>query len=129
MQRKVPGGVFALRQTTAIAGFRFNTQGEFVSGGPMGDTGQTGRKLVCDAYGPRVPVGGGAVWGKDPWLGDRRGAAFAQGLAIEALGESIPRAVTLRVIMVAGRGIRAPAPCRVWPFTTVSTMRSPVRSE
>nr|MCU0636592.1 hypothetical protein [Gemmatimonadaceae bacterium] len=43
---------------------RFNTQGEFVVGGPMGDNGQTGRKLVRDAYGPRVPVGVGRCWGR-----------------------------------------------------------------
>jgi len=43
-----------------------NPSGSFVKGGPAGDTGLTGRKIVVDAYGPSVPVGGGAFSGKDP---------------------------------------------------------------
>ena len=41
-----------------------NPSGSFVKGGPAGDTGLTGRKIVVDAYGPTVPVGGGAFQGK-----------------------------------------------------------------
>ena len=40
--------------------FDLNPSGSFVKGGPAGDTGLTGRKIVVDAYGPTVPVGGGA---------------------------------------------------------------------
>ena len=46
--------------------FDLNPSGSFVKGGPAGDTGLTGRKIVVDAYGPTVPVGGGAFSGKDP---------------------------------------------------------------
>jgi S-adenosylmethionine synthetase len=61
---------------------RFNQSGVFVAGGPMNDNGQTGRKLVFDFYGPRVPIGGGALSGKDPWRLDRAGAFRARQLAL-----------------------------------------------
>jgi S-adenosylmethionine synthetase len=61
---------------------RFNLSGVFVAGGPMNDNGQTGRKLVCDFYGPRVPIGGGALSGKDPWRLDRAGAFRARQVAL-----------------------------------------------
>lgn len=61
---------------------RFNESVVFVRGGPMNDNGQTGRKLVCDFYGPRVPLGGGALSGKDPWRLDRAGAFRARQVAV-----------------------------------------------
>jgi S-adenosylmethionine synthetase len=61
---------------------RLNRSGTFVAGGAMNDNGQTGRKLVCDFYGPRVPIGGGALSGKDPWRLDRAGAFRARQIAL-----------------------------------------------
>jgi S-adenosylmethionine synthetase len=61
---------------------RVNQSGVFVAGGPMNDNGQTGRKLVCDFYGPRVPIGGGALSGKDPWRLDRAGAFRTRQIAL-----------------------------------------------
>jgi S-adenosylmethionine synthetase len=61
---------------------RVNQSGVFVSGGPMNDNGQTGRKLVVDFYGPRVPIGGGALSGKDPWRLDRAGAFRTRQIAL-----------------------------------------------
>ena len=61
---------------------RVNLSGVFTLGGPMNDNGQTGRKLVFDAYGPRVPIGGGAFSGKDPWRLDRAGAFRARQIAL-----------------------------------------------
>jgi S-adenosylmethionine synthetase len=61
---------------------RLNRSGVFVAGGPMNDNGQTGRKLVCDFYGPRVGIGGGALSGKDPWRLDRAGAFRARQIAL-----------------------------------------------
>jgi S-adenosylmethionine synthetase len=61
---------------------RVNPSGVFVSGGPMNDNGQTGRKLVADFYGPRVPIGGGALSGKDPWRLDRAGAFRTRQIAL-----------------------------------------------
>ena len=48
-----------------------NTTGRFVIGGPMGDSGLTGRKIIVDTYGGMVPHGGGAFSGKDPTKVDR----------------------------------------------------------
>lgn len=59
-----------------------NASGVFTLGGPMNDNGQTGRKLVCDFYGPHVAIGGGALSGKDPWRLDRAGALRARQLAV-----------------------------------------------
>jgi S-adenosylmethionine synthetase len=58
-----------------------NPSGRFVCGGIDADTGLTGRKIVVDAYGPRVQVGGGAFSGKDPSKVDRSGAYFARYIA------------------------------------------------
>jgi S-adenosylmethionine synthetase len=60
-----------------------NGTGKFVQGGPQADTGLTGRKIVNDAYGPQVPVGGGAFSGKDPSKVDRSGAYMARKLACD----------------------------------------------
>ena len=49
----------------------------------MNDSGQTGRKLVCDLYGPRVPIGGGALFGNGPSPLDRAGAFRTRQLALE----------------------------------------------
>jgi S-adenosylmethionine synthetase len=71
-----------LAQPDARLPVRVNRSGVFVAGGPMNDNGQTGRKLVCDSYGPRVPIGGGALSGKDPWRLDRVGAFRARQIAL-----------------------------------------------
>jgi S-adenosylmethionine synthetase len=62
-----------------------NGTGRFVIGGPTGDAGVVGRKIVVDAYGPRVPVGGGAYSGKDPTKVDRSAAYLCRYLAKAAV--------------------------------------------
>jgi S-adenosylmethionine synthetase len=62
-----------------------NPNGPLVSGGSDGDNGQTGRKLVMDYYGPRIPIGGGALSGKHLTHIDRLGALTARAAAIEAV--------------------------------------------
>ena len=62
---------------------RLNNAGSFVSGGPNGDNGLSGKKLVVDAYGPTVPIGGGAWSGKDFNKVDRAGGLLARQLARE----------------------------------------------
>ncbi len=74
-----------------------NPNGPLSDAGSRKDNGQTGRKLVMDYYGPRVPLGGGAIYGKDPMHVDRFGARKAREMAIEAVkngaGECLVRAV------------------------------------
>lgn len=74
-----------------------NPNGPLSDAGSQKDNGQTGRKLVMDYYGPRVPLGGGAIYGKHPTHVDRFGARVARELAIDAVkrgaGECLVRAV------------------------------------
>jgi S-adenosylmethionine synthetase len=58
-----------------------NPTGQFIIGGPKGDTGVTGRKIIVDTYGGAAPHGGGAFSGKDPSKVDRSGAYMARFLA------------------------------------------------
>ena len=62
-----------------------NPAGDWEVGGFEADTGLTGRKLIVDAYGPRVPIGGGAFSGKDPSKVDRSGAYMARRIAVDYL--------------------------------------------
>lgn len=65
-----------------------NGAGMFISGGPNGDNGLSGKKLVVDAYGPTIPIGGGAWSGKDFRKVDRIGGMLARELALAAVHES-----------------------------------------
>lgn len=62
-----------------------NTAGDWDRGGLDADSGTTGRKIVQDAYGPRVPVGGGAFSGKDWTKVDRSAALMARKMAVDAV--------------------------------------------
>ena len=74
-----------------------NGAGAFEVGGPEGDNGLSGKKLVMDAYGPRVPIGGGAWSGKDFFKADRAGGMHARRMAklIVKLGLATEAKVTL----------------------------------
>src|SRR3989344_5975833 len=61
--------------------FYINQTGRFVIGGPVSDTGATGRKTVVDSYGGAAPIGGGSFSGKDPTKVDRSGAYMARYIA------------------------------------------------
>ncbi|HYK04695.1 MAG TPA: methionine adenosyltransferase [Thermoanaerobaculia bacterium] len=65
-----------------------NGTGKFTIGGSIGDAGVVGRKIVVDAYGPRVPVGGGAYSGKDPSKVDRSAAYMARHIAKTVVTET-----------------------------------------
>jgi len=74
-----------------------NGAGAFEVGGPEGDNGLSGKKLVMDAYGPRIPIGGGAWSGKDFFKADRAGGLHARRLAklVVQLGLATEARVTL----------------------------------
>ena len=65
--------------------FHINPAGDWKLGGFDADAGLTGRKLVVDNYGPRIPIGGGAFSGKDPSKVDRSAAYMARKIAIDYL--------------------------------------------
>jgi S-adenosylmethionine synthetase len=64
-----------------------NPNGPLLNGGSDGDNGQSGRKLVMDYYGPRIPIGGGALYGKDPTHIDRVGARRAREMALSEVSD------------------------------------------
>jgi S-adenosylmethionine synthetase len=68
---------------------KINGTGRFEIGGPTGDAGVVGRKIVVDAYGPRIAVGGGAYSGKDPTKVDRSAAYMARNIAKTAIKEGV----------------------------------------
>jgi len=69
--------------------FYVNPTGRFVIGGPDGDTGLTGRKIIVDTYGGAAPHGGGAFSGKDPTKVDRSAAYAARYLAKNVVGAGL----------------------------------------
>jgi S-adenosylmethionine synthetase len=83
-----------------------NPAGEWHVGGFEADAGLTGRKIVIDQYGPRVPVGGGAFSGKDWTKVDRSGAKYAQHIAQELLQKN--NAKEVRVELAYAIGIAEP---------------------
>ncbi|HEX9003286.1 MAG TPA: methionine adenosyltransferase, partial [Blastocatellia bacterium] len=66
-----------------------NPTGRFVTGGPQGDTGLTGRKIIVDTYGGAAPHGGGAFSGKDPTKVDRSACYMARYIAKNIVGAGI----------------------------------------
>ena len=72
-----------------------NGAGAFEVGGPEGDNGLSGKKLVVDAYGPRVPIGGGAWSGKDFFKADRAGGLHARRVAKAIVGLGLASEVTV----------------------------------
>ena len=77
--------------------FVLNGAGDFIQGGPEGDNGLSGKKLAIDFYGPEVPIGGGAICGKDPHKVDVAGAFRARELALRLLRERGGSAVMVRL--------------------------------
>ena len=75
------GGLEGAASTFTSDKLLLNGAGEFAIGGPEGDNGLSGKKLVIDHYGPGVPIGGGALAGKDPHKVDKCGALRARQLA------------------------------------------------
>jgi len=74
-----------------------NGAGAFEVGGPEGDNGLSGKKLVVDAYGPGIPIGGGALSGKDFFKVDRAGALHARRVAKAVVMTGAASEVLVRV--------------------------------
>jgi S-adenosylmethionine synthetase len=82
--------------------FYVNPTGKFVTGGPMGDTGLTGRKIVVDTYGGAAPHGGGAFSGKDPTKVDRSAAYAARYVAKNVVAAGLADRCQLQVAYAIG---------------------------
>ncbi len=82
--------------------FYINPTGRFVIGGPMGDTGLTGRKIIVDTYGGRAPHGGGCFSGKDPTKVDRSASYMARYIAKNIVAAGLADEVTVQLAYAIG---------------------------
>lgn len=82
--------------------FFVNPTGQFIIGGPDGDTGLTGRKIIVDTYGGAAPHGGGAFSGKDPTKVDRSAAYGARYLAKNIVAAGLAEKCTLQLAYAIG---------------------------
>jgi S-adenosylmethionine synthetase len=82
--------------------FYCNPTGKFVVGGPMGDAGLTGRKIIVDTYGGAAPHGGGAFSGKDPTKVDRSAAYAARWVAKNVVAAGLADRCQLQVAYAIG---------------------------
>jgi S-adenosylmethionine synthetase len=84
------------------ADFHVNPTGKFVIGGPDGDCGLTGRKIIVDTYGGAAPHGGGAFSGKDPTKVDRSAAYACRYLAKNVVAAGLADRCTLQIAYAIG---------------------------
>ncbi len=82
--------------------YHINPTGRFVIGGPMGDTGLTGRKIIVDTYGGVARHGGGCFSGKDPTKVDRSGAYMARYIAKNIVAAGIASRVEVQIAYAIG---------------------------
>jgi S-adenosylmethionine synthetase len=98
--------------------FHVNPTGRFVIGGPMGDTGLTGRKIIVDSYGGMGHHGGGAFSGKDPTKVDRSAAYAARWVAKNLVAAGLARRVEIQLAYAIG--VAEPVSIRVECFGSAS---------
>jgi len=82
--------------------YHINPTGRFVIGGPQGDAGLTGRKIIVDTYGGSCPHGGGAFSGKDPTKVDRSAAYAARYVAKNLVAAGVADKLTIQVAYAIG---------------------------
>ena len=87
---------------TSETKWHVNPTGKFVIGGPDGDAGLTGRKIIVDTYGGAAPHGGGAFSGKDPTKVDRSAAYAARYLAKNIVGADIAKKCSIQISYAIG---------------------------
>lgn len=98
--------------------YHINPTGRFVKGGPAGDTGLTGRKIIVDTYGGMAPHGGGAFSGKDPTKVDRSAAYVARYLAKNIVAAGLAERAVVQLAYAIG--VAQPVAVNVDTFGTES---------
>jgi len=122
LRRYVRDGVIApvLKQygfdIADVAHIHINPTGNFVIGGPNGDTGLTGRKIIVDTYGGYFSHGGGAFSGKDPTKVDRSAAYMARYMAKNLVAAGLAEEVQVQLAYAIG--VAQPVSLRVQSFGT-----------
>jgi len=99
-----------------VANIHINPTGNFVIGGPNGDTGLTGRKIIVDTYGGYFSHGGGAFSGKDPTKVDRSGAYMARYMAKNLVAAGLAKQVEVQLAYAIG--VAQPVSVRVNSYGT-----------
>ena len=99
-----------------VANIHINPTGNFVIGGPNGDTGLTGRKIIVDTYGGYFSHGGGAFSGKDPTKVDRSGAYMARYMAKNIVAAGLAESVQVQLAYAIG--VAEPVSVRVETYGT-----------
>jgi S-adenosylmethionine synthetase len=118
----LPAGLYdpeRLRKTLLV-----NPTGRFVIGGPMGDCGLTGRKIIVDTYGGFARHGGGAFSGKDPSKVDRSGAYAARYVAKNLVAAGLADRIEVQVAYAIG--VAHPVSIMVETFGTEKVSRSTI---
>ena len=103
-----------------------NPTGRFVTGGPQGDTGLTGRKIIVDTYGGAVPHGGGAFSGKDPTKVDRSSSYAARWVAKNVVAAGLADRCMIQVAYAIG--VAYPVSVMVDTFGTETVDHATVQS-
>ena len=99
-----------------VSHIHINPTGNFVIGGPNGDTGLTGRKIIVDTYGGYFSHGGGAFSGKDPTKVDRSGAYMARYMAKNLVAAGLAEQVEVQIAYAIG--VAQPVSLRVNSYGT-----------
>ena len=102
-----------------VAEIMVNPTGRFVTGGPQGDTGLTGRKIIVDTYGGSAPHGGGAFSGKDPTKVDRSASYAARWVAKNLVAAGLAGRCLVQVAYAIG--VAHPVSVMVETFGTART--------
>ncbi|WP_028456519.1 methionine adenosyltransferase [Chitinilyticum litopenaei] len=105
---------------TANTKFLVNPTGRFVIGGPMGDCGLTGRKIIVDTYGGAAPHGGGAFSGKDPSKVDRSAAYAGRYVAKNIVAAGIAKQCLVQVSYAIGVSKPVSIMVDTWGTSTLS---------
>ena len=105
------GGNRVLKGLSSISGASLcmNGAGDFIIGGPNGDNGLSGKKLAVDFYGTEIPIGGGAIYGKDYHKADVAGAYKARQFALFLVRKTGARSVETRLAWAPGEEV----PCDI----------------
>ena len=116
IKREVVDVIVPAHLVDAETKFLFNPTGRFVVGGPQGDSGLTGRKIIVDTYGGAAPHGGGAFSGKDPSKVDRSASYMARYIAKNVVAAGL--ATRCQIQLSYAIGVAEPTSVLVETFGT-----------